>query len=113
MYAAYTWTYDKQDNGTGIRDDAFRFTLIKLFLWLLTQGRLRRQYIMTILIRDGAWAYAVIFGQAFISAERMISLTASRYAHCDNDHVQNTAQQSRVCVLSVSRRYHPDDESDD
>ncbi|KAI0767541.1 hypothetical protein C8Q74DRAFT_1203315 [Fomes fomentarius] len=39
--------------GLAFETTLFAFTLIKSFLWLLTQGRLRRQSIMTILIRDG------------------------------------------------------------
>ncbi|KAI0758168.1 hypothetical protein C8Q74DRAFT_1303532 [Fomes fomentarius] len=45
----------------------FTLTLIKVLFWLSSVG-LHRQSVVVILARDGAWAYAVIFGAFLLNA---------------------------------------------
>ncbi|KAI0767546.1 hypothetical protein C8Q74DRAFT_964106 [Fomes fomentarius] len=46
----------------------FALTLIKFVAWVMTHGHLGRQSILRVLVRDGTWAYAIVFCALVLSA---------------------------------------------
>ncbi|KAI0767547.1 hypothetical protein C8Q74DRAFT_1449646 [Fomes fomentarius] len=46
----------------------FALTLVKFATWVMTHGHLGRQSILRVLVRDGTWAYAVVFCALVLSA---------------------------------------------
>ncbi len=80
----------------------FTLTLIKVLSWLLSIG-LHRQSVVVVLARDGAWAYAVIFGTSSrFHAFRLYS-TVFRCAFVERHHIQREQEHALYGVAAVSR----------
>ncbi len=82
----------------------FALTLIKFAAWVMTHGHLGRQSILRVLVRDGTWAYAVIFCSfIYPSHNTRNALITHRRTGVERCYVSNEERRSRICNLPVSQ----------